>query len=320
MKIGIIGTGAYAIALTSIISENVNDIIMWTKLENEYIELINNYTNKKALNIKLKENIKFTMNLQDVIQNKDLIIIAIPSEFILSTVIEMTKYYQNSHILIATKGIEPNTKCLIHELLIQHLKTKNIACISGPSFATDVIKKEAIGLTVASLNNETEKIIKNIFNNINYIDIDYSKDIIGCEICGAIKNIMSIGMGILSGMNLTPSCQAKFITKISLEIKKIILLFNGEEKTFFSYCGIGDLLLSFISTNSRNYKFGYLIGNSKDYKEYQNNYTIEGITTLKTLKLILDELNQKSQIIDIIYDIVYNYQKKELIYNYLNLK
>jgi len=317
MKIGIIGTGAYAIALSSLLENKNLDIMMWTKLENEYQELTSNHTNLNIINYKLNENIKFTMNMEELLKNKDIIILAIPAKFIKSTVIEIKKYYTKGYILIATKGVEETTKSLIHNYLEKELNTNKISYIAGPSFAVDIIKKDIIGLTLASQNHESLSIIKNLFDNIPYLTLETTDDITGCELCGTLKNILAIISGILAGIKVTPSTNAKFLTDASLELQRIIETLGGKKETLYTYAGIGDLLLTCTSQESRNYTFGKLIGENKDFETYKKNTTIEGLENLDTMYEILKEKNLKSPLIDILYEIVYLSKPKELILEYL---
>ena len=316
MKIGIIGTGAYAIALSSLLENKNYDITMWTKLENEYKELTENHTNLKIIDYKINDKIKFTMDMSDFF-DKDIIILAIPAKFIKNTILEFKSYYKNQHILIATKGIEEESKSLIHDFLEKELNTNKIGCISGPSFASDVIKKDLIGLTIASKNMESLNIFKDLFDNISYLDIDITNDIVGCELCGILKNIMAIISGILEGLAVSNSANAKFLTDASLEMQKIISKFEGDANTFNRYAGFGDFILTCTSRESRNHTFGFLIGKGKDFHAYKQNTTIEGLDNLNTIYEIFKVKDIKSDLIDILYEIVYLSKPKELILEYL---
>lgn len=317
MNIGIIGCGAYAIALASILENKKYNITMWTKLENEYEELKNNHTNLKVLDYKLDKKIKFTTSLEELSNTCDYFILAIPAKFIKSTINELKPFYKEQDILIATKGVESTTEELIHDYLKKELKTNKIACISGPSFAKDIVKREPLGLTLASLNPDTLKVFTKMFKNISYLTIETKKDIVGCELCGILKNIIAIVSGMLAGMELTNSTRSKFLVDSSLEIQKIIKKFGGNKTTFYTYAGIGDLNLTCSSTDSRNYTFGYLIGSEKDYKTYKENTTVEGIENLETVYKMLKEKKIKSNVINTLYKIVYLDESKELILKYL---
>ena len=320
MKIGIIGTGAYAIALASILENKNYKITMWTALKEEYEELKSTRKNLKALDYELKKDITFTMNMQEVIENNEAIILAIPAKFIETTVSLMKNYLTNQEILIATKGIETKNKSLIHDYLEKVLKTTKIACISGPSFAKEVITKEPIGLTLASQNSKTLNYFLNLFKDIPYLTIELREDIIGVELCGILKNIMAIFSGILDGLNITYSTNAKFLMDASYEIRRIIKEFGGDKHTFSTYAGMGDLILTCTSVQSRNYTFGKLIGEGADFKSYQAKTTIEGLENLNAMYELLKEKNIESEVIDILYKIVYQSQPKELVFEFLKNK
>ena len=317
MKIGIIGTGSYAIALSSILENKNLDIMMWTKLESEYKELKTNYTNLKVLNYKLNENIKFTMSLEELSNNSEILILAIPAKFVKETIIELKEYYQNQEILIATKGMIESDNLLINDFIKQYLNTNKITCISGPSFAIDIISKQPIGLTIASNNQESLKTITNIFNNISYITIDKTNDVIGTEIWGILKNIMAIGAGILNGMKINQSSVTKYLVDTSLEIQTVVDKLNGKKETFLTYAGFGDFILTNTNDKSRNYTFGKLIGENKDYKTYMKNTTIEGLENLTGIKNLLNIKNINSKIINILYEIIYLNKDKNILINYL---
>ncbi|MBQ8891342.1 MAG: NAD(P)-binding domain-containing protein [Bacilli bacterium] len=317
MKIGIIGSGAYAIALSTIF-ENVTDhIMMWTKIEQEYQELTNNHTNKKALDFKLNSKITFTMSLEELLNKNEIIVLAIPAKFVKTTIDELKPFYNNQKILIATKGMIDNPNYLIHDYLSETLKTNNISCISGPSFAIDLIKKEPIGLTLASLNQNNLDLFKNIFKDINYITLDYTNDLVGVEVCSILKNIVAIASGILKGMNINNSTIAKFLKDASLEIQSIIEKLNGQKDTFLNYAGIGDFILTATNSQSRNYTFGTLIGEDKDYKTYMENTTVEGLENLNSMYNYLKTKEINSNIISLLYNIIYLNLDKNTLIHYL---
>ena len=320
MKLGIIGTGAYAIALTSLLEEKNFSTIMWTKLENEYNELTNNHTNLSIIDYKLKSNISFTMNLEELSDKSRAIIIAIPAKFLKETIKELKPFYHNQPILIATKGMIKENNLLIHEYLQKELNTNNIACISGPSFAKDIILKQPIGLTIGSNDLNTLNYFYNIFSNISNLSIEKVNDIISIELFGIFKNIIAIGSGILNGMNINPSTITKFLYDASLDIKDIIKKLDKDINTFYTYAGFGDYLLTTTSNESRNYTFGYLIGKNENYDDYKNKTTIEGLDNLDTIINYLNSKNIKFNLLYLLNDIINKRQNKEELINYLKNK
>lgn len=310
MKVTILGTGAYGISLALMFNKNTKNITMWTKFIDELEMLEKKRENKKVLpGIKIPENIKFTDNMKDAIEDSELIVIAIPAAFCDDVFSELRHYIKKEqHICIATKGIEQDTCLFITDVLEKYIKSKNIAVISGPSFAVDIASNVPIGLTLATKNSKTEELLKTFLQN-DMLKLRHTKDIIGTEICGSIKNVIAIAAGILEGMNMPESTGAMFITESLHDIKELIKALGGDGKTILSFAGFGDLLLTCTSTKSRNFRLGLMIGQNKNRKEIQDyidNTTTEGLYTLKSIHKLLHNKKVDIPIIDLIYDIIFN--------------
>ena len=320
MKIGLFGCGAYGMALSSILIANDHEVEMWTKFQEEKERLETTRKNEKLLpGYTLSDKIKITTSVKDCIKDKDLLIIAIPAAFIDSLALEMQPYIKDNHILIATKGIEQGTGLFINEILEKYLDTKNIAAISGPTFAVDLITKMPAGLSVASKNDETiELAIKALQNK--YIKLRPTHDIIGVETCGAIKNVIALSSGMLAGLGANDSSTAMLLTEAIHDMKEIIDAFNGDKKTVLSFAGFGDLLLTCTSTKSRNYSFGKLLGEKRpkaEIEEYLKNTTVEGFYTLESIYKLLKDKKVSIPIIDLIYDIEIKKKNPEELLTFL---
>lgn len=321
MKICILGSGSYALALANMFNYNKdNDIILWSKFEEEINYIKKNGMIKNLPNIKLPSNLKYTTNMKDALNNTSLIVIAVPSTAFREVAINLSKYYKkNMHICIATKGIEQETSFLMSEILNLYIKSSKLAVISGGTFAIDMFDNPLIGLTLSSKNKQTINLIKNTLNS-KHLHLNISNDVIGVELCGAVKNIFAIIMGMLDGLNLNTSTRYMFITDIINELGNIIYLFSKNKNTILTYAGCGDLLLTCNSTKSRNYNLGYLIATKKNKDEiskYLENNTTEGYYTLKSFYNLLKNKNISIPIINIIYDIIYNDMDIDNLINYL---
>lgn len=307
MKVGIFGCGAYGLALSSILYENNCELIMWTKFAEEKENLEKQRKNETLLpNYILPNEVKLTTNVAECIKDSDLLIIAIPTAFVSGLTKEMAPYIKKHHILIASKGIEKRNGQLISEILEENLDTSNIAVISGPTFAKDLISKMPAGLTLASKSKETMQIVKAALQN-KYLKLRCTDDIIGVEICGAIKNVIAISSGILSGLGANESSTAMLLTEAAYDMQSILKALGGEKSTVLSYAGFGDLLMTCTSKKSRNYNYGILVGKkvpTNELEEYLKNNTVEGYYTLISIYETLNNKNITIPIIDLIYDIV----------------
>ena len=260
------------------------------------------------------------MNLEELSNESRAIIIAIPAKFLKETINELKPFYYNQPILIATKGMIKENNLLIHEYLKKELNTNNIACISGPSFAKDIILKQPIGLTIGSNDLNTLNYFYSIFSNISNLSLEKVNDITSIELFGIFKNIIAIGSGILNGMNINPSTITKFLYDASLDIKDIIKKIDKDINTFYTYAGFGDYLLTTTSNESRNYTFGYLIGKNENYDDYKNKTTIEGLDNLDTIINYLNFKNIKFNLLNLLNDIINKKQNKEELLKYLKNK
>lgn len=307
MKVSILGSGAYGLALATEIYENKHEIIMWTPFEEEKNNLETTRKHPGIGTITLPKEIDFTTDLKIALENKDLIIIALPAPFV-DNVLKKAKEFisVNSHICIATKGIEKKTGFFINEIVENNILTDKLAVISGPTFAIDLATKTTGGLTLATKNEETKYIVKKALQN-NHLRLRTTDDIIGVEICGAIKNVIAIASGMLDGLKSSESTRAMLLTEALYDMRKIIVAFGGSESTILTYAGFGDLLLTCSSTKSRNFSFGRTIAedNSKENVEkYLSNNTVEGYNTLQSIYELLKAKNISIPIIDLIYNIV----------------
>lgn len=321
MNITIFGTGVYSLAIALQLAKKENNkIIMWT--ENEDTLEIFNKTHRLPMlfDIKIPNNIILTTNYEDAMKKTELIFFITSAKY-LSDVCSNIKNYYNSSIptCIASKGIENNTCEMLSNIVKRSLNTRNVSVISGPTFAIDLINNEPCGLAIAGLNKNTINIVKNTLENES-LKLRRSSDIIGIQICGSIKNIIAIAAGILKGLGYSESTQAFLINESLHDIKNIIYYLGGKKKTILTYAGIGDLLLTCTSTKSRNFSFGYVIGSTKNKKSIQSyleSNTVEGYYTLHSVHKLLNLKGINMELIELIYDIVVNYENPEKLATFL---
>ncbi len=314
-KVGIIGTGAFGLALSKIFVDNSNDVIMWTRSKETQKDLELNRTSKRLDNFVLDKNIKITTNMEDI-SKCDLIVLAVPAKHIDEIIFKYDKLFSKKMILIASKGIENDTYSFIEEIVRRYVSDAKIAVLSGPSFAIDIVRGEPIGFSLASCDRKLIITIKKMMAS-KTIKIRGTGDIIGVELCGAIKNVIAIAAGMLDGLGYCESTQAMFITKSLHDLKNLIYSLGGSKKTILTYAGFGDLLMTATSKKSRNYSFGRLFGEYKTKEEiekYLMSTTVEGLYTLESIYGLLRKKQVDMPIIDLVKDIVeYKKDVKELI-------
>lgn len=308
MKISILGTGAFGMALASIFYNNKCTIKMWTNSEDEKNMLLSSRKSDK-INYNIPNDIVISTDMEDVVSDTDIIVLAVPAKFTYSTSKTLSKYFKSNQVIcIASKGIEQDSCLFLYDIVKSNIKTSNIGVISGGTFASDIVNKVPIGFSLATRSSYVRDIIIRAMSN-SYVKLRHTKDIIGTEICGSIKNVIAIASGMLDGMGYPISTSSMFITESLHDIKSLIKALGGSEKTILSFAGFGDILLTCTSTKSRNYTLGKLIGEGKSKEiidKYISETTIEGLYTLYSIKKLLRNKKIKMPIINLIYDIIVN--------------
>lgn len=307
MKIGILGTGAYGGSLSKGIVNNGHEIMMWTPFVEEKEQVEKTRTIRSLPGYKLDESIKFTTDLDEIINFSKLLIVAIPSQTVDSLFQELgKKIREDQHICITSKGIEEKTGLFMSEILEKYTDTKNVGVISGPSFAIDLVNNNTCGLALATKSDETAKVIEKALAS-DFLRLRRNEDIIGTEICGSMKNVIAIASGMLDGLNTSDSTRAMLLTDALHDMADLIVNFGGSERTILSYAGFGDLVLTCNSAKSRNYCFGKLVGEGatqEEITEYLKNNTVEGYCTLQSLYKMLRNNDFKIPMINLIHKIV----------------
>ena len=267
IEVGIIGSGAWALALTKIL-KGVKITIKARKLEG---------LNKK-FNDKDKE-ISFTTNFKDLNDCKFLFL-ANPSQTVRENLKKIPKK-TDSKFIICCKGVEKGSNKLMHQVLQDLFPKNGYAILSGPNFAAEVIK----GLPTASVqSSKSNKILNDISSIISYKKFRtyFNNDIVGTQIGGAMKNVIAIASGVIMGSNLGHNASAALITRGLSEIIGLGIKMGAKKSTFYGLSGIGDLTLTCSSLKSRNTKLGYLLakGKSKTNQLFEGQESCESICKL----------------------------------------
>lgn len=308
MNIAIIGSGVYGIAMAMSLSLNKkNNIKIWTESE-ESLNRIESERNSFSLlgGKEIPSSITFSTSYEEVLKDAKLVFIMCAAKFVGSVSKDIKPYInKNMYFVIGSKGIEQESCRFVHEVFLSNIKTRKLAIISGPSFAIDIANLEPIGLAIGSKSKNVVEVIKEAYKGTN-IKLRHSRDLVGIEICGSIKNVIAVAAGILEGLGYSESTRSFLITESVHDIKELINGLKGYRKTILTYAGIGDLLLTATSIKSRNYTYGILLGkgNYEEATKYLKETTVEGYYTLKSIYALLKKKKIKMPVVNLIYNVV----------------
>lgn len=304
MKITILGSGGWGIALAMSAERNGHKVTLWSPFEQEVNELLVNRESKKLLKgIKIPENIAITTNLS-VTENSDITILAVPSVAIKETVLRLKEIKNPGIVVNVAKGFETQSLKRLSEVVTAELSAP-VVVVSGPSHAEEVARKVPTSLVASSKNNNAAKKVIDALAN-EYLRLYTNDDIIGVELGGALKNIIAVAAGACDGLGLGDNTRAALITRGLTEIARLGVALGAKERTFAGLSGLGDLVVTCTSKHSRNHRFGELIGQGVSVHDALDEVgTVEGYyATALAYKLALEK-GTEMPIISKCYDVLY---------------
>jgi glycerol-3-phosphate dehydrogenase (NAD(P)+) len=307
-KIGIIGGGSWGTALSQVASTNIEEVLIYVR-DQEVVESINNNSinNKYFPEVELNQNIKATNQIDDVINFAKDIIVSVPTSATRTVMEQIGSKLINDHTIISTaKGLEIETFKTNSEI-IREFFTGDIAVLSGPTHAEEVIKEIPTAIVAASDNmSVAQRIQKKLMTSrFRIYTID---DLKGVELAGAVKNIIAVASGVTDGIGYGDNTKAALITRGLAEIVKFGLYLNTNRETYNGLAGLGDLVVTCDSNHSRNRRFGIQIGKGKSFEEAEKivNQVVEGAKTAKAVyKFLAEHDDIEMPITEQVYKVLY---------------
>lgn len=262
MKISVLGSGGWGIAISLAAKRNGHSVVLWSLFEKEVKDLLFRRESRKLLpGVKIPEEVLITNNLSDA-DDSDIVIIAVPSNAVRETAKRISTINNVGIVVNLAKGLEAGSLKRLSEVIADEVKLP-VVVLSGPSHAEEVARGIPTSLVSASKNTEAANKTISALASEN-LRIYKNNDIVGVELGGALKNIIAVGSGFCDGMGLGDNTKAALITRGLAEIRRLGLELGAEERTFSGLTGMGDLIVTCTSVHSRNHRFGELIGKSTD--------------------------------------------------------
>ena len=322
MNYGVIGAGAMGLALANVLLDNNKNVLVYGRNLAKVKYLNEKHQSEYLDNIKLNEKLKVIDSLEELLNFSDALIIAVPSKEVKNIIKEINLIIKRKVLIInAAKGLEHNSKIGMQELIKLNFNKDyflGVVSLLGPGFAKEIIRRNITLICAVSEDLNQAKLIQNDFSN-DYFRVYVSDDVIGAEIGSAMKNAIAIASGILAGLGYGENSKAALITRGLVEIQRLGKILGGKSTTFLGLTGVGDLILTCNSLNSRNYSIGYEIGKTNDSLKAlsSNHLTIEGYDTVKVLKELANENEIELPIINGLYRVLYLNDKPSIVINEL---
>jgi len=306
-KITVLGAGAWGSTMAQVLADGANDVLLWGRSEEVIAEINTSHTNTKYLGGQvLPASIKATSDINEAFAHSKYIVLTIPAQSLREKLTELKPLFKGDEVIISTlKGIEISTQMRMSEIIEEILPNRKIAVITGPNLADELILRQPAAAVIASQSPELTKELQEIFK-AKYYRVYTSTDVMGCELAGAVKNVIALAVGIAIGLGLGENTQAMIITRGLNEVARLCAAHGSEPLTAAGLAGMGDLVATCGSPLSRNRTFGEAIGRSGSYETARQDFsrTVEGVASASAVIELAHRVGVEVPIIEAVADLI----------------
>jgi glycerol-3-phosphate dehydrogenase (NAD(P)+) len=325
-KITILGAGSWGTALALVLADNGNQVTMYSKDAKVCDEINNRHTNSKYFDdvFILPNSIVATNELANAIDDTQLIVLSVPSSSVREMVKSLIPLLKTKTVIINTaKGFDPLTNNRLSETIRQLIPKKllqGVVSLIGPSHAEEVINRQLTLVSAVSKYAPLAEKISELFSN-EYFRVYVQTDEIGSEVGSALKNVIAIASGVVTGLKLGDNARAALVTRGLTELMRLGKVLGGKLKTHAGLTGLGDLIVTCYSKHSRNYQAGIIIGKDNSAESFlsSNQKTVEGVAFAKIAHQLAKKFRLKLPIVEAVYSVLYEKKRpSELVKTLMN--
>lgn len=310
-KVTIIGAGSWGSALANILIENNHEVLLYDQDLQTVTEINTTHTNRKLPQGSLDEQVKATSCLREALAFSDYVILSIPTKVMRLVLMEIAETIKAPKLFVNTsKGLEPDTFKRVSELVMEIIPAaycRGFVALTGPSHAEEVIIKLPTTICAVSTCLVDAKEIQELFSNHLNFRVYTGNDLVGSELCGAIKNIYAIASGMLEGVGYGDNARAGLITRALVEMRRLVTALGAKDDTIFGLTGVGDLIVTTTSHHSRNFQAGVKLASGVNLADTIASMTmvVEGVRTTKAAYDLAKSLAIDTPIINAVYRVLY---------------
>lgn len=298
-KATIIGNTTWGNTLATLLSSKGVTVKLWARSEAEAEELQQRTHSYSS-----------TSYIEDALRETDLVIWAVPSQKLRQNVGQTRDYLTNSMLLMsAAKGLEADSGKRMSQVIAEEVVPAlehQICVLSGPNLAREISQGLPAASIIASKDIAIAERARELMSSAKFL-LFTSDDVVGVELCGALKNIIALGAGMIDGLSMGDNAKGAFIVWGWNEIVSLGVSLGAEASTFYGLAGLGDLITTCSSTLSRNHYVGYELAKGRSLPEISASMSqvAEGVTTTMAVHQLAKKLNLKAPIIDLLYQILF---------------
>jgi glycerol-3-phosphate dehydrogenase (NAD(P)+) len=304
MKTTVLGAGAWGTALAKVLHENGNAVTLWD-IDAKTLEEIQRGSSERYLpGVKLPTDWKVETDFEKAVGGRECLVMAIPSQAFRQVA---TKLKGHPAIFVSvTKGIEFETGETMSRILREQAPANRVVALSGPSFAREVAQGIPTTVVCACESDATARTVQGLFHRPEFRTYR-STDVLGVEYGGALKNVIAIAAGVSDGLGYGDNTKAGLVTRSLSEMRRLGVACGAQPETFAGLSGLGDLMLTCFSSQSRNHDLGERLGRGETMAAIQasNPKLAEGYPTARSAHRLACEKKVLTPIMDEVYALLY---------------
>ncbi len=303
MYITILGGGSWGTALAIHLAKKQHQVKVWEFVQEQAREMQERRFCTLLPEVKLPKNILVFSELGGALADSELIIIAVPSDKVESTLSAAHLFIQRQPIVIASKGFAREGR-LLSEVVQEHCKGA-VYCLYGPTHAEEVCKGLFSGIVLAGGKGREKRMIRKAIES-SALKVELSNDIIGGQVAAALKNVIAVLVGMIEGKGLGDNARAYVMTKGLQEIQQLGLAMGAKKETFYGLAGLGDLIVTCGSRHSRNFHVGREVGKGRKLDEVlaEMKMVAEGVTTTRIVPPLCRRFNLSLPLLQGVYAVL----------------
>ncbi len=305
----VLGAGSWGTTMAQVLADAGNDVLVWGRSDDVVSEINSSHTNSKYIpGIALPSQLRATSNIDAAMSHSNTYVLAIPAQSLRHKLEEWKGSFAKDAVLISTlKGIEVSTHFRMTEVIVDVLEVdaSQIAIITGPNLASELAQRQPAAAVAAAANVALANRVQKLFTT-PYYRVYSSVDVLGCELAGAIKSVIALGVGIAVGLGLGENTQAMLITRGLNEVARLGAAHGADPLSVAGLAGLGDLVASCSSPLSRNRTFGEALGRggTMEYARAHVSSTVEGVASAGAVVELAHRVGVEVPVIEAVADVV----------------
>lgn len=308
LKVGLLGGGSWGTTVASLVARNT-PTKMWARSPKTVADINDNHRNEKYLpGANLTKTLTATNSIQEAVQDADVVIMGVPAQ-VFRSVLEKAKPYIRPWVPIVSlsKGIERGTHKRMTEIIEEVMPGHPAGTLTGPNLAREIVKGQAAAGVIAMVDDTIALALKDVFST-GLFRVYTNTDVVGCELGGALKNVIAIAAGMGDGAGAGDNTRAAVITRGLAELTRLGVAMGGKPETFSGLAGMGDLVATCNSTQSRNRTVGFKLGQGQKLDDIiaEMSMVAEGVKTCGVVMELAKMYNVEMPITEEVFKVISN--------------